>query len=347
MNTRQVDGQSLDDIIINKTFSDAVNYCLDVLRRKKYFKYESIATMSRQSALFGQKLVELMENTRKELLEENSDINKKKSSINATSRFMNDKLTSKKTTTNEPISVITLSDSEDEDVSKNDVINIADDDDDDIGVVQVAQPAQDCPTPDPEPADGKDDNSTDDDDEDDPVTYHQTLVPYKLKFRVISLFKKNPSWPIKKLSGHSKCEQLKNRKQLERWEKQVEKYGSRKDWLSKINDSVFKKCIEHKKKKQLLTNTLLCKWALEVKNNKCQKKKTPFRFTPSESWLNSFKRHFDITGPAKNLKINNTKKTNRKSKRNGNNFFIIKFKIYFVLIFSKLKIYFVLYKIGY
>ncbi|KAF7994911.1 hypothetical protein HCN44_004383 [Aphidius gifuensis] len=68
---------------VRKTFSDAISYCTELLRRKKYYDDVENDTMSRQSALLGQKFFEILQNARNELLAEETKLNDKKTPISS------------------------------------------------------------------------------------------------------------------------------------------------------------------------------------------------------------------------------------------------------------------------
>lgn len=86
---------------------------------------------------------------------------------------------------------------------------------------------------------------------------------------------------------------------------------SRNERTKIINQWVYAKCIENKKKK--ITDSLVKCWALEINKILTSKFCQYVKFVPSANWLTQFKNEYHIVGRSNDLKIANQNKQQNKN----------------------------------
>ncbi|XP_044002813.1 MATH and LRR domain-containing protein PFE0570w-like [Aphidius gifuensis] len=144
-------------------------------------------------------------------------------------------------------------------------------------------------------------NSVDDDDDEDYSLVEKSgaLVPLSEKIRVINTLKNNPDWTAEMIREHTGCKYIRSRKTLLHWIQQVENKKSLFQANKKINDWVFRKCVEYKNKDIILNNYSIINLRNEAKEVLNIDDK--FKLPAASTWLTRFKKEYNIIGDASNL----------------------------------------------
>lgn len=89
----------------------------------------------------------------------------------------------------------------------------------------------------------------------------------------------------------SKFKRLKSKRQLYRWEAQLEKGGTRNEKLKKISEYVISQFQEAVEKSIMIHDVDIRRWALKARDNFSL---SPDSFTASSKWLHTFKTKYKI-----------------------------------------------------
>ncbi|KAF7987212.1 hypothetical protein HCN44_010880 [Aphidius gifuensis] len=290
-----------------KQFTNAFNFCWKLLKVNNYYLSEICCDdTSKQSTIYGQKMYNKLLEIFEDMLK-NNDVTQ-----------LND-------INNDPVDIEFITVDEDYDKLNNidePAVDIFDDVDDLSKYEKQAEEIEDVPlnkrligklksaTSTDSTCDQMDNknssinNSVDDDDDDDDEDYSLVeksgaLVPLSEKIRVINTLKNNPDWTAEMIREHTGCKYIRSRKTLLHWIQQVENKKSLFQANKKINDWVFRKCVEYKNKDIILNNYSIINLRNEAKEVLNIDDK--FKLPAASTWLTRFKKEYNIIGDASNL----------------------------------------------
>ncbi|XP_071639392.1 uncharacterized protein [Temnothorax longispinosus] len=110
-------------------------------------------------------------------------------------------------------------------------------------------------------------------------------VPLETKIKIVNMTKQHPKWSLKTIHKHGGSA-LRSKKDLKKWQEQIEKGSGVKEKFDLINKWTFDRFVEARQQMQPVSTRMIQQWASQAA---LQYQGPDFLFTASHTWVNKFK----------------------------------------------------------